>query len=73
MAAQPALALDDSAAAAEEGDGLELQLFRFVQGGERWNVSTSVSYLMLSTESTIDILAADGTQLARSSTDTTEK
>ena len=37
--------------------------------GERWNVSTSVSYLMLSTESTIDILAADGTQLARSSTD----
>lgn len=37
--------------------------------GERWNVSTSVSYLMLSTESTIDILAADGTRLARSSTD----
>jgi outer membrane protein len=36
---------------------------------EHWNVSASVSYLMLSTESTIDILAADGTRLARSSTD----
>ncbi|PPE73899.1 hypothetical protein C3942_10895 [Solimonas fluminis] len=35
---------------------------------ERWNVSASVSYLMLSTESTIDILAADGARLARSRT-----
>ncbi|MDM4770406.1 OmpW family protein [Solimonas sp. SE-A11] len=36
---------------------------------EHWNVSASVSYLMLSTESTIDIYAADGTRLSRSSTD----
>lgn len=36
---------------------------------EHWNLSASLSYLMLSTESTIDIYAADGTRLARSSTD----